>query len=571
MSALKALKPKSEEQRLSSTAAFTTRGVELHGHMMWRGDAIERLLGYMSKQGFNILILHQNDLLNRLVHFKKHYPPILEDFQHKKKLNNIFYIRKVAREARELGIQLFLEIKELEYEDKILHLHPEVYSAPGVVCPSHPLWEDFLVAKVEEVVENVPEVGGIIFTFSAPESRLWIASSPGERWEKHRPRRCNCQRCQELDSVQWYSRMLWSAYKPLLAANKKMVVREFSYGPDEQRWIMKAIESLPDDVVVGIKCTPHDYWPTFPDNPIIGRTGNHPQWIEFDAWGEIHGWSIVPCCRLEEYAERLRYAAIHGAKGFWCRIDWEIITDTWVLDTLNEINLYGLVRLGRDLGESPAQILTDWLAERFGVTSTFPLASELRKLLLGTLELIKRTLYVQGHVFTRHSLLPLSVRQAWWSMTGQDSLASWEPERASDLMLTPKNLEIIFAEKDEALLLARQLRLQAKEMVARKDLPLRVRQTLAYAFDPLELYVQGFQRATKAVFWSKYLSEKETRTEKDVALAQRYVDELKGFAEKVRDYVDQRPNRPHYFYFFFDSARPSQLARDVEALLGLDS
>lgn len=561
------VKPMSGEQRLSSLSEFKVRGVELHGHTMWRWDAIERLLGYMNEQGFNSLFLHQNDLLNRLVHFRKHYPPTLEDLHQKKKLNNIFYFRRIAQKARELGIQLFLEVKELEYEDQILQFHPEVYSAPGVVCPSHPFWEEFLAAKVDEVVENVPEIRGIVFTFSSPESRLWVAHSPGEDWEEHKPCRCDCQRCRELDRIEWYSQMLRSAYGPLVAAGKKMIVREFSYGPEEQHRIIQAIESLPDDVIVGIKNTPHDFWPTFPNNPAIGRTGNHPQWIEFDAWGELHGWSVVPCYRLEEYADRLRYAAAQGAEGFWCRVDWEIISEAWVLDTLNEINLYGMARLGRNLVESPRQILADWLVERFGVASLSPLVDELCELLQGTLEVIKKALYVRGHVFSRHSLLPLSVKQAWWSMAGQDSLASWEPERASDLAFTPENLGRIFAEKDKALALARKLSAQAQELAMREDMPLRLRQTLVQAFEPLELYVQGFQRATRAVFWTEYLSKKAACTKEELALAQRYVEELKELAEQMRDYVDWQPNKPHYFYLFLDPTRPWQLAEDVVALL----
>lgn len=556
----------SGEQYLSSLSNFNVRGVEVHNHTMWHWGAMEHLLGYMQEQGFNALFIHQNDLLNQLVYFKKHYPPTLEDLPHKKKLNNIFYIRKVARKARKLGIQLFLEVKELEYEDRILQLYPEVCNAKGMVCPSHPFWEEFLAAKVEEALENVPEIEGIVFALSSPESRLGVASSPGEEWEEHRPLHCACPRCQELSYIEWYSRMLWSAYRPLTATGKKMVVREFSYSPEEQRRIMEAIDRLPADVVVGIKCTPHDFWPTFPNNPLNGQTGDHPQWIEFELWGEFHGWSIVPCYRLEEYAERLRYAASRGAEGFWCRIAWEAITEAWVLETLNEMNLYGMACLGANLNRAPRQILADWVARRFGITPLSPLVDEICRLLQSTLEVIKKALYVRGHVFSRHSLLPLSVKQAWWSMVGQDSLSLWEPERTSDLALTPENLEKIFAEKDEALALARKLWVQVQQLPKQENVSLEL---LFQSFEPLELYVVGFQRATKAVFWVKYLLEKGACSEEERSLARCYIEELVAFAEEMRYYVEQRPNRPHYFYFFFDHTRPLRLAEDLERNLKL--
>lgn len=317
----------------SLPAALKLRGVELHGHSIWRWNRIERLLEYMLEHEFNALFLHQNNLLNRLVHFSKHYPPTLEDLNHKRKLNNIFYMRRVAQTGERLGIKLYFEIKELEYEDRFLQLHPELYTAPGIVCPSHPLWKDLLAAKVEEVCENVPELAGIVFTFAAPESRLWLAHSSAAVWEKGMVGKCTCDRCRTLNQIDWYEDLLWSGYRPLTAAGKQMVVREFAYSPSQQQEMLAAIKRLPDDVIAGIKISPHDFWPTYPNNPVIGQTGDHPQWLEFDAWGETQGWSIVPCYRVEEFGGRLRYAVARGAEGFWCRAEWEVVSEDWIFDT----------------------------------------------------------------------------------------------------------------------------------------------------------------------------------------------------------------------------------------------
>jgi hypothetical protein len=109
----------------------------------------------------------------------------------------------------------------------------------------------------------------------------------------------------------WY---LW----PLKNRGKRLVVRDFIYTKEEQEQFAEALKVIPQEVVLSLKNTPHDFYPTFPDNPLIGRVGERPQWIEYDVNGQYFGWGVVPSIMFDDIEHRLAYGLDHKVSVFSC-------------------------------------------------------------------------------------------------------------------------------------------------------------------------------------------------------------------------------------------------------------
>src|SRR3546814_8753423 len=104
-------------------------------------------------------------------------------------------------------------------------------------------------------------------------------------------------------------------YEPIHAAGKTLVVRDFVFDRKTQTEIATVMEELPEDVIIALKNTPHDYYPTFPDNPRIGNVGKHRQWVEFEVMAQYYGWGIGPSEMIEDTRKRLAYSDAHGVEG----------------------------------------------------------------------------------------------------------------------------------------------------------------------------------------------------------------------------------------------------------------
>ena len=76
--------------------------------------------------------------------------------------------------------------------------------------------------------------------------------------------------------------MIMAMYKPFKDAGKKLIIRDFIYTKAEQERFQKAFIDMPEEIILSLKNTPHDFYPTFPDNPLMGHVGSHPQITEYD-------------------------------------------------------------------------------------------------------------------------------------------------------------------------------------------------------------------------------------------------------------------------------------------------
>ncbi len=291
---------------------FEVRALELHSQYVWDFDWVTKAIGFCKDHDLNTLIFHRNDFIERIIYPGKYfgcnrpeYKNIFERYQDAFRtlykytptrrsgpFQRRAYLKRVLELTGRAGIAVYIENKELYFPGILLEFHPELVKQ-GKVCPNEPFWWDFIRTKYQEFFEEFPEIHGIITAPATGESKVSISSS-----------RCTCDLCQKTAKHEWYQKLLMAMYEPITAAGKKLVIRDFVFNAKAHQDIAGTMEQLPRDVIMALKNTPHDYYPTFPDNPRIGNVGDHAQWIEFDSMGQYFGWGIGPGIIIDDYRRR---------------------------------------------------------------------------------------------------------------------------------------------------------------------------------------------------------------------------------------------------------------------------
>jgi hypothetical protein len=461
--------------------------------------------------------------------------------------NNRVYLDHVIRLAQSQGVEIWLEIKELGFPDEVLELRPELLK-DGRVCPSEPFWWSFLEARTVELFVDFPGLAGVIVSPGSPEGRAARAQD-----------KCGCSVCADTPLALWYERLIAAMHRPTKAAGKRLAIREFAYKPEDHTPLLAALEGLPEDIILCAKVTPHDFYPTFPDNPAI-RSGRRPIWIEYDVHGQFYGWGLFPCLVAEDIVERLEYAAARGATGGLFRVEWERINDLWCLETPNEMNLIAAAAAaaGETLGTEA--IVTRWFKKKNFSEMATPAVSGIMEL---TWPIIRQALYVDGFVFADCSMFPRSIGRAWWTMEKKHSLAAWDPSRAGDLCLDQARVRALLAEKTAAIGLADDLvaRLEAAATIA----PGPWWDELKARFALLPSYVRGLSLCAEVCFYARWSDQAgaDGPTAEEFARA---LDRLKAFEAEVSKLADDL-RHPHQLIMLMDYRRIADVHREGLAAL----
>jgi hypothetical protein len=552
---------------------FAIRGVEMHSNNRfqtgaWRWKAIDRVLGIMERNELNALIFHQVDLTDWLVLPKAYFKPEAMRTRWPARLAQVenarSHIREVVRRAGEKGIGFYLEVKEMWYPDELVELHPEVMEVKGIVCPTHPFWWDFIRAKYAELVEEVPGIAGVIMSPGSRESKLTLSV-----------RSCPCARCRSYDPATWYENIIRCTREPLAARGKVLAIRDFAFSRTDQNFILNACSAVSKDVVMAMKNTPHDYYPTFPDNPRIGRADGHPQWIEFDCWGQYFGMGFFPVSVIEDMQRRLRHCRASGATGVWFRTDLEVINDQSVFSSFDVLNLMGGAMLSRQIEQDLDRVYRAWLA--FGIPDVMkseseqgepvPVGSEhlaqFRDFMRASWSVMEGTIYIRGLVFTEGSCqFPVSVDRAFSNMLVFQGREDWEPGANRRVEPTEENIRVIFAEKTQAIEEVKRLPEILK--IDQTALPAPLKESVRTMLDLYALYVRGYCLCT----FGCYLTRKaeRSRTAADLATAGTACDALVAYrAELVRKFADTDYNE--HVTWFFEISHLDSLIQDIRGKL----
>ncbi len=544
--------------------SFKVRGLEFHSSRMWQWAQVERALDLMGKHGLNTLVFHQNDIVEHLVFPQEFFTDELMWKRWPVRMHAIYqnrhYINKVVREARERGIDFYLEIKEIWYVDELLELVPELRNADGAICPSNPFWWRFLDIKMRELLEAVPGIAGIIVSPGTRESKVSISTNA-----------CSCPRCQAQHPLDWYTELLRALHTPLGEKGKTLAVRDFSYSAEQQSRMIEAAARCSDQMVISLKNTPHDYYPTFPDNPRIGHTGGLRQWVEFDTWGQFFGMGVFPVSVAEDMQERMRHCFDSGVEGITLRTDWEVITEASAFNSLNLFNVVAGAMMSGNIDLDLDDAYGAWT--KHGLLSPLRCQSELqapvvppapaaatalKTFMKASWSVMEKAAYVRGHLFHEDDQYADTVDKAFAMMVDIHGRDQWEPGASRLVEPTDDNLEIIFEEKNQALaevaglpeLLRPALAGLAEDIVAEFETMLEL----------YERYVRGYLLCARTVFLTR--KAETTDSAEDSRAALESLPPLKAFEDEIAARM-AGTHYPHYVYWLFDMGRLRSLRADV--------
>ncbi len=545
-------------------SSFKLRGLELHSSRMWRWASVERSLDVMGKIGLNALIFHQNDLVDQLVFPEKYFSVADMWKSWPVRMHTIFnnrqYIRKVIGEAKNRGIGFYLEVKEIYYPEGLLELNPELRQSDGSICASNPFWWEFIEAKIQELLEEVPDIAGMIVSPASRESKVSISNND-----------CHCARCQAMEPSEWYHRLLDSMYRPLQEKGKTLAVRDFSYTAAHQDMAINAASLCSQDIVIALKNTPHDFYPTFPSNNRIGHTHGHPQWVEFDTWGQFFGIGFFPCSVVEDMKQRIDFCQERCVDGVWFRSDWEVMTEASSFNSFNLLNVFAGGMLARDPGTPLDEIYRTWAS--FGLfsplkpesvfVSPLPISKEndlqkLKKFMIASWSVIEKTVYVRGHVFHEDMMFHQSLQLAFEMMTEIHGRDQWDPNASQLVEPTAANTRIILEEKRAALNEVAQLPsiLQPRSL----DIPDEFAAELETMLELYHYLVEGYYYSAGACFLAK--KTLQTRNLADLTEANGYLNELINYRERLIQRLNGTAY-PHYVYWLLDTDRLQKLIDSI--------
>ena len=323
---------------------------------MWQWAQVEEALDFMAAHGLNGLIFHQNDLIDQLVVPTRYFPDELMLKRWPVRLhtieNNRQYINKVVRAASARGINFFLQVKELWFPDGLMRIFPAPAESGRVPVPEQPLLVGVPGRKDERIADGRPRSGRC-------GGQRRNAREQGLHFNQHLRLRRPAARPPRSTGTPGCSKR---CFKPLDARGKLLAVRDFSYSADQQGHMIRAAEKCSDRIVISLKNTPHDYYPTFPDNPAIGRVGGLRQWIEFDTWGQFYGLGFFPAGVAEDMRRRMLHCRAEGAIGISLRTDWEVITEGSAFNSLNMLNVFAGAALSSDLDAGLDDVYRSWAA-----------------------------------------------------------------------------------------------------------------------------------------------------------------------------------------------------------------
>ncbi|HZZ57973.1 MAG TPA: hypothetical protein VFE31_09090, partial [Opitutaceae bacterium] len=534
------------------THEFAVRGFEICSNerfqtAMWRWKALDRALAMMRRLEFNTLIFHQNTLTDWAVLPRRYFPPAATRARWPIRCANVAngrsHLREVVRRARAQGAEFFLEVKEMSYPDELIELHPELMVIKGVVCPTHPFWWDYQRAKYTELLEDIPDIGGVLVSPGTRESKLSLSVH-----------NCTCERCRNTRPEDWYANILRSMYEPLAAKGKKLVVRDFAYSREEQNLIMDACSRVSPDIVAALKNTPHDFYPPFPDNPRIGHVGPHPQWIEFDTWGNYFAFGFFPVSVVEDMQRRLRHAKAAGAIGAMFRTDLEFISDASDFNSWDLVNVFGAGLLTQCIERPLPEVYRAWLqygaADHMRPESEQPPAApvdpakfdQFMRFLRASWNVMEKTLYVRGFVFAEGSCqFPFNVDRAFFNMLIFQGRDDWEPGASRRIEPTPENLAAVFAEKDAAVAGHDQL-LSILDLPS-TGLPPALQDSFRTMMDLYRYYSVGFAHCARVCFTAKRLET--TRDPADAEAVRRAIAGLQDYRGRLERRLEGT-YYPHY-------------------------
>lgn len=262
----------------------------------------------------------------------------------------------LAREAKAVGVDLFVWDHELQLPKDFAVLYPEARGVDAAICPSSPIVWRLLSDKYDEFFGKVPTLAGIVLVFAETQFNM-LEGSP-----------CHCDLCRGKPGAYFVEKIIKTASQACRKHGKQLVVRNFGHNWDQLETVLEAIRSVDagEPFVAMSKMVPCDFFGLrLPPDPSTVALPGRARILEDVVGGEFRGKTHNIVIPDEYYTQHLRHAAEHGGSGAVFRLDHSAYPRS-VFETPNEFNVWLSSQLMLDPYQSLDALWLQWINERYG-------------------------------------------------------------------------------------------------------------------------------------------------------------------------------------------------------------
>jgi hypothetical protein len=419
-----------------------------------RNDAFNSSLRFLARHRFNYVVLNPCELDSAIGY--RHVAG-LERPRSDAAVENI---RAVITDARNWGLDVYLNYSGINYPNELIKLHPHLsatapagadrtYSPPtaggtstlygryGVkpnLCISEAKTWEFVEGHVREIAELFPAIAGLRTAVQGTDSDIFF---------------CDCERCRPMSKPQRTLLFAQHVTQGLDRGSpgKKLIFRTYMgawknllepeiFGP--------LAGKLPKSVVIHNNAQYGDFYLFNSLTPLIGAFPGNDETYELDPGGEYHGGFFGLQPTISRYMDaRVKAYAARGVTNVSLR-NHQYRTD------FSDLDWYVGSQLAWNDKADVERLRRTWARRNFGDEGG-PLVLQLMDI---GFEVMRKSLYADGINFTNWALFIESVNRTRHIM--MDRSAKMADRGLERMAPTPENIARLIAEKDEAFQLAQQ-------------------------------------------------------------------------------------------------------------------
>lgn len=154
-----------------------------------------------------------------------------------------------------------------------------------------PALMDYLRNRYERLLAMCPTAAGVVLTLHESDNKLFR----------------NAEVQSSLPVPERIYKISMLVYDVVKKHNKKLILRNFFYEPEEMDYFAQAVPKLPNDIIIMSKDVVHDFDPWYPFDPLHGKVGKKVQIMEADLSVE-KAWSRQGLYAQAEYISTMRNA-----------------------------------------------------------------------------------------------------------------------------------------------------------------------------------------------------------------------------------------------------------------------
>lgn len=518
-------------------ASVPLRLLEVNSTLIWDWPYLQSVIAVMVRDQFNGLVINQQNLFSLLVSPSKYCQHGRENLLREHQ-EHLLYLQRLCRYCHTSGIRVWLQGEALPCDGRIQEKYPE-YSLIDNSNTDEIFWKNFYQHDLYEALEKLPDIDGVIVNL-----------------HRHQPYKAN-----------WVSTLPY-LYKTLRTLGKKMVLRDYMEDDAASWQLVNALQVLPPDVRVSIKAVAQGYRPGFVNNPLLTQLEGRLKWIEFDMWGLEYGWTLLPCYLLEEIQGRLSWVesmAGEELEAITGRLNWEWISNSSLINSVNSVNLHGLAMFGREIFMTEKQAfhcwLTDMLEHKVGVAEL----NTFHQLYICSYKWMRKTPYILGHVLHHYSQVPenyvQAVRQLQLHVRKSDGYALSPLFPVNNPDVGREQFQQLLLEKERALFLAQDSRNRLYHIIHSVAMSEEKKELFKRVWERVPCYTEMFNRVARSVAMKIMVDNYGHLSGISLFELTKEINELRLLATRLSEWIDkEEQQQPHYLAMLFDPARLISLA-----------